>query len=167
MKPVEAFLMKPGDTRTGKVFDILGDQVLLKVAGSDTNGQLAVMEGRTPPLAGPPLHRHQREDEAFYVLEGEYLFEVDGKQFCGGPGDVAFAPRGTAHTFQNVSDRPGRVAIIVQPASIENFFAELSAACQSMGEPDLSVIVPIFHKFGLELLGPPLSARAGKSQGGH
>jgi mannose-6-phosphate isomerase-like protein (cupin superfamily) len=75
----------PG-TRLENPLDILGDQVLLKLGGRESVGQLTVTMGITPPNAGPPLHRHSREDESFYVLEGEYLFEVDGKQFHAGPG---------------------------------------------------------------------------------
>ena len=92
-------------------------------------------------------------------MAGDFLFEVEGKQFRAGPGDIAFALCGTVHTFQNVSSKPGRLIIYAQPGGIEDFFAELSAATENMSEPDLSIIVPIFQKYGLELLGPPLGAR--------
>jgi quercetin dioxygenase-like cupin family protein len=160
MNAAEMVLLKPGESRLENPLDILGDQVLLKLGGRDTAGQLTVMMGITPPKAGPPLHRHSREDESFYVLEGEYLFEVDGKQFHAGPGTFAFLPRGTAHTFQNVTDKPAKLLIITQPAGVENFFVEVDAAMRGMTEPDMSVLLPIFSKFGMELLGPPIAARA-------
>ena len=81
MNAAETLLLKSVESRLESPLDILGDQVLLKLGGRDSAGQLTVMMGITPPKAGPPLHRHSREDESFYVLEGEYLFEVDGKQF--------------------------------------------------------------------------------------
>jgi len=152
-------LLKPDETRLGNPLNILGDQVLVKLGGLDTAGQFAVMFGVTPPKAGPPLHRHSREDEAFCVLEGEFLFEVDGKQFHAGPGSFAFLPRGTVHTFQNVTDKPGKLLILVQPAGVENFFAEIDAAMPELSEPDISVMLPIFEKFGMELMGPPIGAR--------
>lgn len=160
MNAPELVLLKPGETRLENPLNILGDQVLLKLGGRDTAGQLTVMMGITPPKAGPPLHRHSREDESFYVLEGEYLFEVDGKQFHAGPGTFAFLPRGTAHTFQNVTDTPAKLLIITQPAGVEDFFVEVDAAMRGMTEPDMAVLLPIFHKFGMELVGPPIAARA-------
>jgi quercetin dioxygenase-like cupin family protein len=163
MNAAEFVLLRPGESRLESPLDILGDQVLLKLGGRDSAGQLTVMMGITPPKAGPPLHRHSREDESFYVLEGEYLFEVDGKQFHAGPGTFAFLPRGTAHTFQNVTDKPGKLLILTQPAGIEDFFVEIDGAMRGMSEPDMSVLLPIFHKFGMELLGPPLAARTAAS----
>jgi quercetin dioxygenase-like cupin family protein len=165
MNATEMVLLKSGETRLESPLDILGDQVLLKLGSRDSAGQLTVMIGITPPKAGPPLHRHSREDESFYVLEGEYLFEVDGKQFHAGPGTFAFLPRGTAHTFQNVTDKPAKLLIVTQPAGIESFFVDIDAAMHGMTEPDMTVLLPIFHKFGMELLGPPLGAR-GAAAGG-
>jgi quercetin dioxygenase-like cupin family protein len=159
MNASEFVLLKPDESRLGNPLNIIGDQVLIKLGGRDTAGQFAVMFGVTPPNAGPPLHRHTREDEAFCVLEGEFLFEVDGKQFRGGPGTFAFLPRGTAHTFQNVTDKPGKLLILTQPAGIEDFFVEIDGAMRGMTEPEMSVLVPIFQKFGMELLGPPIGAR--------
>ena len=159
MNTIEPLLVKPGETRNGNILNIFGDQVLVKLAGNDTNGELCVLENVIPFQAGPPLHRHTRENETFYVVEGEFLVEVDGKQFRAGAGDIAFAPRGTAHTFQNLSSKPGRMIVYAQPAGVDLFFAELSAATEGMRELDLSVIIPLFQKYGLELLGPPLAAR--------
>jgi quercetin dioxygenase-like cupin family protein len=164
MKTAEMVLLNPGESRLESPLDILGDQVLLKLGGRDSSGQLSIMMGITPPKAGPPLHRHSREDESFYVLEGEYLFEVDGKQFHAGPGTFAFLPRGTAHTFQNVTDKPAKLLIVTQPAGVENFFVEVDVAMRGMTEPDMAVLLPIFQKFGMELLGPQLEGRTEAGQ---
>jgi uncharacterized cupin superfamily protein len=102
---------------------------------------------------------HSREDEFFYVLEGEYLFEIDDRHMDAGPGSCVFAPRGTAHTFENTGATPGRMLVIVQPAGLDVFFADLDSATNGMAEPDLSIVVPIFEKHGMQLLGPPLAAR--------
>ena len=154
-----AFVSQAGETRNSGVLDILGDEIRIKVAGSDTNGGYAIMEAITEPECGPPLHRHSREDESFFVIEGEFLFEVDGKQLRAGAGCAIHAPRGTAHTFQNVGETTGRMMVVVQPAGLDAFFEDLAGATKGMGQPDPSVIVPIFEKHGLELLGPPLGAR--------
>jgi uncharacterized cupin superfamily protein len=159
MKTKQAFVLQPGERRGAGPINIFGEQISLKLAGADCDGGCTIIENVTPPKAGPPLHRHSREDEWFYVLEGDYLFEVDGKQMTVGPGSTAFAPRGTAHTFQNISSSHSRMIVVAQPAGMDIFFNELSAAMKGMREPDMSVILPIFEKHGIEFLGPPLAAR--------
>lgn len=155
----EALFVARGQTRSADVYDVFGNQIYVKLQGSDVAGSYAVVEQLTEPEGGPPLHRHQREDESFYVIEGKYLFEVDGKSIQASSGCFLHAPKGTAHTFQNVGTTTGRMLIVVQPAGLDLFFVELASAMRGMHEPDLSLIVPVFHKYGMELLGPPISAR--------
>lgn len=159
-----SLLLRPEETRTDAPLEVFGNLIYVKLGGSDTRGNYAIMENVAEPQSGPPLHRHTREDESFYVIEGEYFFEVDGKQFQAGPGSCVFAPRGTAHTFQNIGVTPGRMMVIVQPAGLDAFFADLDDATHGLREPDLSIIVPVFEKHGLELLGPPLAARSPEPQ---
>ena len=85
--------------------------------------------------------------------------EVDGNEINAGPSCCVFAPQGTAHEFQDIGATPGRILLMVQLAGLETFFTDLAGATGGMREPDLSVVIPIFHKNGLELLGPPLVAR--------
>jgi quercetin dioxygenase-like cupin family protein len=119
MNAVAQFLKKDETCLDGPL-NILGDGLIVKLGGE--SGAMTAMLGITPPKAGPPLHRHSREDESFFVLEGDYLFETDGKQNRAGPGDFVFLPRGTAHTFQNVGETEGRMLITAQPAGVERFF---------------------------------------------
>ena len=136
--------------------DIFGDRILLKLSGADTDGNFTLMECVTQPQGGPPLHRHMREDECFYVLEGAFEFEVDGQRIPAQKGCSVYVPRGSAHAFLNVGDTPGKVLVMVQPAGLDECLAELSAATK--GQPlNMSVAIPIFRKYGLELLGPPLA----------
>lgn len=146
-------------------FDIFGDQIVIKLGHADTDGSYAIMESVTPSQGGPPLHRHSREDESFYIIEGDFVFEVDGEQVPAGPGCTLFAPRGTAHTFQNVGNTTGRLLVIVQPAGLDIFFDEVAQVTSGMAQPDLQVIAPLFQKYGLELLGPPMGARVAASAG--
>src|SRR5262245_44494472 len=111
-----AFLMEPKD---GKTIDLLGDQILVKVSSRDTEGAFAVFEARTLPHHGPPLHLHREQDETWRVLEGEYLFEVDGEEIYAGPGATVYAPRGTRHTFQNIGATPGRLMTTVVPGGLD------------------------------------------------
>ena len=154
-----AFIVEPGGDRTHGRLYIFGDDVWVKISSRDTNGAFAVVEDRTKPLQGPPLHLHYVQDEWFYVLEGHYLFEVDGHQIHAEPGATIFAPRGTRHTFQNIGSTPGRMIITVAPGGLDVFFEELSAAAPPGTIPDPAKLAPLFQKYGLELLGPPLSAR--------
>src|SRR5262252_8365722 len=99
----------------GRPVYVLGAELKIKISSRDTNGAFAVFEGHTPPLEGPPLHRHRNEDEWWYILEGEYLFEVDGKEIYASAGATVFAPRGSAHTFQNIGHKPGWTITTVVP----------------------------------------------------
>src|SRR4051794_41427983 len=86
----------------GRDVHVLGAELTIKISSRDTNGAFAVFEGRTPPLEGPPLHRHRDHDEWWYIVAGEYRFEVDGQVIHAKAGDTVFAPRGSRHTFKNV-----------------------------------------------------------------
>lgn len=154
-----AFLVPAGGTRSGATLNVFGNQVNVLVAGDDVNRTFCVMEAWTEPNSGPPLHRHDREDEWWYILEGRFRFEVNGQIIEAGPGDSVFAARGTVHTFQNIGDTMGRHIVTCQPAGLDEFFREISAATEPMEQPDLKVIIPIFDRYGLALLGPPLAAR--------
>jgi len=130
--------------------------VTVKLSGKDTAGAYALLENVTQPNEGPPLHVHHREDEGFYVIEGDYVFEAAGKRFEAHTGDFVWVPRDTPHTFQNIGSKPGRLLLTVEPAGVEEFFQELAGL---QGPPDPAIVAPIFAKYGLELLGPPLAAR--------
>ena len=159
-----ALLVKPGESRGSAPTDIFGVVATTLLAGSDTDGGYAIIHVSSPPMGGPPLHRHSREDESFYILEGEFDFETEGKLYHAGPGCSMFLPRGRSHRFQNVGSTSGRMLSIVQPAGFEQFFVELAAASAGMKQPDRSVMAPIFEKFGLELLGPPMAVRAAQTK---
>lgn len=91
-------------------------------------GAYGLMEAYTPPNSGPPLHLHQREDEWWFILDGNFLFEIDGNSVHAGPGDTVFAPRGGRHTFQNIGSVTGRALVTVVPGGLDAFFQEVSAA---------------------------------------
>jgi mannose-6-phosphate isomerase-like protein (cupin superfamily) len=150
------FVLQNGE---GRPVHVLGNELTIKISSSDTGGAYTVFEGVVPPLTGPPLHRHTDQDESWYIIEGEYRFVVDGREVYARPGDTVFAPRGTAHTFQNIGSKPGRTLTTVVPGGIEVFFEELEAAVPRGAAPNPAKMAPVFAKHGQELLGPPLSAR--------
>jgi mannose-6-phosphate isomerase-like protein (cupin superfamily) len=94
--------IKPGE---GKVLDVLGEMLTIKVSGKDTGGTYAVIEEVSPPSGGPPLHLHHREDEAFYVLEGEYEIQCGDDKFIASPGTFVLAPNKIPHMVSKYQHR--------------------------------------------------------------
>src|SRR5690349_11764089 len=111
----EAFVSGRGE---GRPVHVLGADIIVKISSRDTKGAFTVFEGRTPPLDGPPLHRHRDQDEWWYIVEGEYRFEVDGEEIYASAGATVFAPRGSRHTFQNIGSERGRTITTVVPGGV-------------------------------------------------
>ena len=93
--------------------------------GKDTNGAYTQIEHVVAPGGGPPAHRHQREDETWYVVEGRVEFRIGDVTLLAQPGDYLRGPRGMAHVFQNVGERTARVLMTFVPGGIEHFFMEV------------------------------------------
>jgi mannose-6-phosphate isomerase-like protein (cupin superfamily) len=121
-KPVPFVLAADGGERLrfGEV------EVLIRLAADATGGAFMLMEEHD--AVDTPLHRHTREDEVFYALEGEHVIQVGDEEHRIAPGDFVFAPRGVPHAQRRVVPRTGRVLILVSPAGLEGFFRELAAA---------------------------------------
>lgn len=155
-----SFVLAAGESRSGTSFNIFGNAVTIKVAGRDTGGTFALMHDVTPPLGGPPLHRHRTDVEVFSVVDGRFVFELDGDRHEAGPGATVLIQPGVVHLYQNVGDHPGRMLIHIAPAGLDAFFAELDALLRASTEPDMPAIAALHDKYGMDLLGPPLSARS-------
>jgi quercetin dioxygenase-like cupin family protein len=137
----------------------IGLELRVRVPPEATGGTLTSIETTNAPGFGPPLHRH-RETEIFYVLEGRYLFAVDGRRFHAGPGDVVTVPGGAAHAFVNVTDKPARQFIQIIPGlDAVAFFSGLGDVMQR-GAPDPQALAAFGAKWHMEFLGPPLRAAA-------
>ena len=159
MRPesLRQFVLSLGDQpRSFPPWNIFGDLITPIITGRETAGGLVILDAVIPPKHGPPLHVHHREDEAFYVVEGRFLYECGDRRAEGGPGTYVFLPRDLPHCFQNIGDTAGRMVAICQPAGIESFFEQVSAI---QGPPDPAKIGPIAQTLGLELLGPPMAMR--------
>src|SRR2546427_104322 len=150
-------VLGPQDHRLPEPLDVLGEPGLVKLVGGDTDNAVAVLHFTVPKLSGPPLHRHSREDEWFYVLDGELTFEVDGQRFTGGTGTSAFVPRGAAHTYQNFRDEPAHILVMETPSGLERFFDDVTAHNKGLSQPDFARVQELMQSYGMELLGPPLS----------
>ena len=100
--------------------------------GAQSGGAISVIENTVPARwDGPPLHHHAFDD-TFYVLDGELTFQLGDELFTAGPGALALAPAGVAHTLANLGDVPARYVLLCTPAGFEGYFARLAA--QAAGE---------------------------------
>jgi quercetin dioxygenase-like cupin family protein len=154
---LNTFVLSAEQGRTREPLDILGEEVLVKLASADTQGAAAIFHLTVLPMSGPPLHRHSREDEWLYVLEGQITAEISGRRITLNVGGSAFVSRGIAHTFQNFGRVTARMLVMVIPGGFNQFFEELSCLNQGLPAPDLVRSEQLMHDYGLELLGPPLS----------
>ncbi len=118
-------IVRPGDEQT--VWRGAGDEYRLLAAGDDTAGDYIVMEAIVPPGGGPPPHIQTREEEAFYMLEGEVVFQADGERIVARKGDYLNIPRDVAHHFHNESDSTAKMLIFFAPAGIERMFERMAA----------------------------------------
>lgn len=126
----------------------------VKVAGSDTGGQLFLIEQIDEVKGGPPRHVHHSQDEWFYVVEGAYAIEVGDERFDLKRGDSILAPRGIPHVWAHTGDGLGRMLIGFQPAGqMESFFQE---ATRMNSVPMGAKLAELFRDHGMDLVGPPL-----------
>jgi quercetin dioxygenase-like cupin family protein len=92
----------------------IGLDLRARLPPSASGGALTIIETTNAPGFGPPLHRHA-ETEVFRILQGRYLYEVDGRRFHAETGDVISVPGGAAHAFVNVTDAPGQQLVVIVP----------------------------------------------------
>ncbi|MEO7988868.1 MAG: cupin domain-containing protein [Chryseolinea sp.] len=126
----------------------------LKVSGSDTDGALAIFEQTSvSPKRGTPLHVHPNQDEIFYVLFGEYFFQVGNDKHKLKAGDSIFLPRKVPHAWTQVSES-GKMMVVLQPAGkLEEFFVTMS---ELETEPTKEEIAKMFLDHDMEIVGPGL-----------
>ncbi|MCM4081855.1 cupin domain-containing protein [Paractinoplanes hotanensis] len=153
----DPYLRRPNE---GEAFWFLGNLVTVKAAGTDTSGRLTVAEFVNPPGFAPPLHRHQVEDEMFYILAGTARFQCAGEELHAGPGDFVLLPVGVPHTFMVGTDEPLRALQITTPAGFEDFAAEAGSPALERRLPGPALIDPaaLGHaasRHGIEILGLP------------
>jgi quercetin dioxygenase-like cupin family protein len=158
--------------RDGKAGFLGSIGVRFMVDGGESGGGFSLVEHPISPRAlAAPLHRHTREDEYSYVLEGRLGALLGDEVVRGGPGDLIFKPRGQWHTFWNDGDEPARILEIISPAGFERFFEEVvdlgrmtqpdpaaGADLQARYEleVDASSVPGLVARFGLRFPGEPL-----------
>ncbi|MDQ6862554.1 MAG: cupin domain-containing protein [Thermoproteota archaeon] len=134
----------------GKSFHVITDTMTIKVPSERVNGAYSVTEDVTPPGGGAPPHIHHREDEMFYVLEGEFEFRCGDRVFKAAKDSLVVLPREIPHAFKNTGNALGKTLLVLVPGGTEKAFEELSKL--PPGPPDLENINAITKKYGVEFL---------------
>jgi quercetin dioxygenase-like cupin family protein len=118
-----------------------------------TDGLMLVFETIAPPGEGPPMHLHTREEEAIYVVSGDFRWKIGDALSDAPAGSFAYLPRGVPHAWQNVGDEPGKLFIVFVPAGMEGFFERFARTT----EFDPEEFKAAGAEVGMETVGPPLS----------
>ena|SRR5262245_34055427 len=150
MIPVRPCIVRNGEGETPRV---TGGLFRMIATGASNAGTYVLAEYSTGPGIGAPPHRHKNEDEAFFVLEGRYLLQVDAQRYEIGSGDFAFFPRGTVHAFKNISPASSRVLVLLTPAGSEQFYREVG---ELPDPPPPERLIAVGAKYGIEVVAGPL-----------
>lgn len=152
MKPV---LRTPSEGRT---IGVVGDVYRFLATGDDTEGKYAMWEALVPPGGGPPPHVHSREEEGFFILEGEITLHVGDQRTVATAGTFANMPVGTPHSFKNESDRPARMLIVVAPAGLERMFFEIGQPVEQGAttappptKDEIEKLLAVAARYGIEI----------------
>src|SRR3954453_16333805 len=123
--------------------------VRFMIDGAEADQRFSLVEHPMSPWAlAAPLHRHTREDEYSFILEGRMRALLGDDVVEAGPGDLVFKPRNQWHTFRNAGDEPCRILEIIAPAGFEEFFRELSDLGGVQADPE--VLAALTGRYGLE-----------------
>ncbi len=137
-------------SRDGEVFgapETVRDRFM--VGAGESGGGFSLSEHLMPPRAlAAPLHRHTREDEYSYVLEGRVGALLGEEEVFGEVGDLIFKPRNQWHTFWNAGDAPARILEIISPGGFENAFREMHALGDDL---DPATMAEIATRYGVDV----------------
>ena len=152
--------MKPAirAPQQGRTVAVVGDVYRFLATGEDTNGKYAFFEALVGPGGGPPPHVHSREEEGFYILEGEITFTINGQRVVATAGMFANMPVGTPHSFKNESNRPAKMLVSVAPAGLEQMFFEVAVPLPEGAttalpptKEEIEKLLAVAPKYGIEI----------------
>jgi mannose-6-phosphate isomerase-like protein (cupin superfamily) len=149
MEVATAKIVGPYDATEGFLGSI---GVRFLIDGSEADQRLSLVDHSMSPRAlAAPLHRHTREDEYSFVLEGRMGALLGDEVVEAGPGDLVHKPRNQWHTFWNAGDEPCRILEIISPAGFEHFFQELSDMGGAI-QADPAELAALNERYGLEMV---------------
>jgi len=146
----------------GSAIWFLRNRMVVKATANTTNGAFGLLETLLAPGFSPPLQVHHREDESFYILEGELTMQCGEKRFRATPGAFVFLPRDVPHTFVVEGDRPARMLTLLTPGGGEGVFIEGGRQAEHDGlppaaPPDIPALQQVSVRYGAEIVGPPIA----------
>jgi quercetin dioxygenase-like cupin family protein len=144
-----AVVLRPGE---GRSIDLGAFQMSVKATSEQTNGTFTLLEAQEPAGFGPPLHIHRDAAEAFYVLEGEYIIVVNGREASCPAGSYIFIPAGIPHGFR-VGGVASRKLNLYTPAAMVGYFDEVAEAAKG-DDVDEDVLTQIALRYSMEVIGP-------------
>jgi mannose-6-phosphate isomerase-like protein (cupin superfamily) len=158
----DAQFVAPGG---GQAIWFLRNRMSVKATANTTGGAFGLVESLVAPGFSPPMHVHHREDESFYILEGELTMQCGDKRFRASAGAFVFLPREVPHTFVVEGDRPARMLTLLTPGGGEGVFIEGGRPPEGDGlppvsPPDIEKLKQVSARFGAEIVGPPIAPDA-------
>jgi quercetin dioxygenase-like cupin family protein len=144
----------------GPAFWFLNSLCVIKATTESTGGAFSMVYHVAPPGQATPYHLHHVEDEAFYVLDGEFTFFCDGRKIVVGPGGYIFLPRGIPHGIRVTGDAPSTMLILATPGTgfvgMMEEMAEPAAEriIPPWSEPDHMKLTKLCAKYQIDILGP-------------
>ncbi len=143
----------------GRKIGIVGDIYRFLATGAETDGRYTMFEAIVPPGGGPPHHLHRREDETFYVLEGELTLQIGDETLIACPGTFVNLPIGNPHSFRNETGKTARILISLIPSGLEDYFWEIGQRFDGDLPPkptpeEIEKMVEAAPRYGIEFIDP-------------
>ena len=155
MNSKEVAVRKPTEGRT---IAVVGDVYRFLAVGDDTNGKYAMWEAIVLPGGGPPPHVHSREEESFYILEGEITFSFGEERLVASAGMFANVSVGTLHSFKNETKQSAKMLISVAPAGLEQMFFEVgqsvptgTTTASPPTKEEIEKLLAVAPRYGIEI----------------
>jgi mannose-6-phosphate isomerase-like protein (cupin superfamily) len=140
----------------------LGELAIIHATGKETNGKYCIIELYATKEGSPPWHVHHREDEGFFVIDGEFTVSIGDKSFKATRGDYLLAPKNIPHKYTVESPGHARILMICSPAGFEDAVRAMSTPALSLVPPhpkeadiDFDKVSDILGQFGLEFVDAP------------
>jgi mannose-6-phosphate isomerase-like protein (cupin superfamily) len=157
-----AVVVEPGE---GEAIWFLNSRMTVKATAETTRGAYGLIESVIPPGFSPPMHVHHRDDESYFVLDGQLTVRCGDETYSASAGSYVFLPRDVPHTFVVEGDKPARWLTLTTPGGGEGFFVDASRPAESDGFPaqapiDIELLRRVSTAYGNEIVGPPLTPRA-------
>jgi len=136
----------------GQRVQVLGDQVTIKVASADSPNGQAIVSVEVPPGSGTPCVMHAREEEVYYLVEGELLMHTPTEKHLLHPGDMVHLPPLTPHGYRNPGDKPARFVAWTLGGPMDRFFLAMAERVHNLPQ-DLEAMQAVLAEYGVQRVG--------------